>query len=631
MARLAAQFTDGMPPELRQDYLISPAGPLLSGTSVPVPAMRVRATASGLLVPERLGRGPSLLDQMSVYLTGSEILGVSPDQYATAFPPNHVEESLSKASLETVALLVADVLQQLHTTGADQRQVDRELANQLLEPRLASRVQGLLQDPQRRFLAPQVLLVLLKIACAVSTNAPVGQLGSAVEMSSLFTLAEYLGADGAGASALPGTPGRLGRLVISTQIFYAHPDEANHIGRFIQRWLHSPAIEPRSGRPCDLPALFETATGVPLGDWITVGIALYAHLQAQPRKPAIDLAGFARALGWTPARLEAVLRHVCTDVETLRELVAQENARLGRDWAFGTFEQYPLLRLSGGQAALLDPHLIMRRFFSWLPLFDLKEGLKQASMVSEAKLAEGYMRTLSEQYATDVLAAAVASPATKRVYDDAALKNAFQDRGSQPKVADAAVDYGNAWVVVEVTTSMLTRKSTAGVSDQDVVADIDKLVGEVEQIASTIRCLREGGSRLTGAPAAPHPRFYPLLVVTEGFPVNPITLPMLREAVRTKNLLAEPDMAPLEVVDLVELEALEWLGETSGKCIVDVLAAKNNGHLATASVRDFITLEMNELPGRPQRLETLWTSVFDVVADTLGVARRQFRDDTPSR
>jgi hypothetical protein len=36
--------------------------------------------------------------------------------------------------------------------------------------------------------------------------------------------------------------------------------------------------------------------------------------------------------------------------------------------------------------------------------------------------------------------------------------------------------------VVEVTTSTLTRRSTAGVSDQDVLNDIDKLVGKVEQI-----------------------------------------------------------------------------------------------------------------------------------------------------
>ena len=118
-------------------------------------------------------------------------------------------------------------------------------------------------------------------------------------------------------------------------------------------------------------------------------------------------------------------------------------------------------------------------------------------------------------------------------------------------------------------------------------------------------------------------RFYPLLVVTEDFPINPITLPILRDAVRTKNLLTELDMAPLE--------GLEWLSETGGKRIVDVMAAKSSGYLANASIRDFITLEMNEQPGRPRRLETLWTSIFDIVAETLGVPRSQFEDDATGR
>ncbi len=122
---------------------------------------------------------------------------------------------------------------------------------------------------------------------------------------------------------------------------------------------------------------------------------------------------------------------------------------------------------------------------------------------------------------------------------------------------------------------------------------------------------------------APHRRYYPLLVVTEGFPVSPFTLPLVRDRARGKDLLTGPDVAQLEIVDLVELEMLEGLAEHGGSSIVEILRAKRHGNLADSSVRDFILLELQLQPVRPARLDSLWTSIFDIIADTLGVPRHQ--------
>ena len=51
------------------------------------------------------------------------------------------------------------------------------------------------------------------------------------------------------------------------------------------------------------------------------------------------------------------------------------------------------------------------------------------------------------------------------------------------------------------------------------------------------------------------------------------------------------------------------------------MAAKELATLATASVRDFVLLEMGEQPGRSTRLESLWMAVIEeTIARTLGVA-----------
>jgi hypothetical protein len=487
LRRLASLLTGRMPPDLPQDYLVaSGGGTLIAGTTAPMLMTQFQPTPSGLLVPAALARRPAPFDHVGVFLTGSEILGFPPERFAADYPPTWVDEALSKIPLETVAVFVAEILRRLHGFDADQRGVELEFAGLFLPPATANRIRRLLRaDPRRRLLAPQVLMVLLKVACEVATDAPLGAPPDRAMASLLLVLSEYVGTDSTqirtSPLATPDRPGRLRRAVIANQIFHANADEAHLLGRFHYRWLHSPTSGPSDREVCNLPALFYEATGVPLGDWITVGFGLWAHIQSHG--PLIHPAAHAQATGWPLDRLEAVLHLVCADAITLRMLVTRETAQLGRDWAFGTFERYPLLRLQNGMILVLDPGLLLRRFFSWLPLFDLAEGLRNAGRHRDAARAEGYMRTLSERYALSVLATAVDSPAgPRRIYDERTLKNAFTRGTPGLRIADAAIDYGDAWVVVEVTTSTLTRRSTAGVSDQDVLNDIDKLVGKVEQI-----------------------------------------------------------------------------------------------------------------------------------------------------
>jgi hypothetical protein len=268
---------------------------------------------------------------------------------------------------------------------------------------------------------------------------------------------------------------------------------------------------------------------------------------------------------------------------------------------------------------VLDFQLLVRRIFGGLLAFDVIDALEARGGKAGAKHAarvKSYLQHLGEAYALEVLQSLVVSgTACPRVFDEATLLSAYRQRGR--RIADAAVDYGDAWVVVEITTSRLTRESVAGSSVQALSRDLDKLVGKAEQLDHTIAALRNDPTRLTGSPTGTARRFFPLLVVAEGFPVNPISVELLRNRVRQRGWLTGADIAPLEVVDTVELEMLEGLAESGGPGLRDVLAGKAHATLFRNSVRGYLTRECRFNIARSQRLSELVDKAWEPAREAL--------------
>ncbi|MFE5178577.1 hypothetical protein ACFQ93_33335 [Streptomyces sp. NPDC056601] len=106
-----------------------------------------------------------------------------------------------------------------------------------------------------------------------------------------------------------------------------------------------------------------------------------------------------------------------------------------------------------------------------------------------AARAKQTLRHCSEVYVSEVLHAITRDEGTtRRVYDDAELKAAYTAQGQC--IADAAIDYPGAWIVIEVTTTQLRREAATAVPGESQIEDIDKLVEELDQIDETITALR---------------------------------------------------------------------------------------------------------------------------------------------
>ncbi|MBB5808365.1 hypothetical protein F4560_008133 [Saccharothrix ecbatanensis] len=574
------------------------------GTAIRAIASRFVQRADGLIIPEYLAQGPAPIDQILVYLTTREIFGFD-------VPETYIRGELGRINVEPVLAFVAEVMARLRSPGISRTEVDEHYVNLWFKGEARTKILNLLKDPLKGFIVPQALLALAQQAmlyCGkdLSANKPANLVAVYLAATDHLTKEE----DYPSELKISEVPGSLGRELISNQVFNADVDEAHTLTRFIRTWLQLSKEQFETKEVFDLEAAYLRATDTPLRDVLAVGLALRA---ATMNGPHIISPTYLSGLGWTTERISKALAPFTIDIHVLRQYTCSQSDFAATSWSFDSFSRYPVVRDHEGAMVVLDPNLLMKRIFGWLPLFDVKFALQSTGTSEDKKYAsrvENCVRRLAEIYAAEILDSLTGSSAmSRRTYHDRELRAAYSAPGI--KIADAAIDYGDSWVVAEVTTIQLRRESVTGMSDEAVISDIDKLVEEVAQIDATISSLREYEEKLTGLPpSGVRRRYFPLLILTEGFPVNPISLPLLRDRVGKRGLLAEGDVMPLEIADLQELEIIEGLQENGGQSLKEILDKKSNANLRNMQIRDFLLSELHLSPSRPSRVKKLYHESF---------------------
>ena len=397
--------------------------------------------------------------------------------------------------------------------------------------------------------------------------------------------------------------------IVANQYFNASVDPAHLTGRFVRRWLELPATTDVTPS-FDLKATFEEATGCALWDVSTIALGFWAAVDVGQTR--FNKSYFAR-LGWEPERLDRVWRLLSADRDQMRGLIELEREQLGDEslsWAFSPFERYPLFRLPDDNVIVLSPDLLVRRVFGWLPFFDVRSTLSG----KKRGQFERFFRKVTEAYAVEVLAS-IATDRGLRFYNEAEIEAAYAADGVQ--LADTVIEAVDAFIVTEIGTHQLTRETVAGVSHAKLQTDLAAILEKARQVHSTILQLRADEERLTGQSPLPGRRYYPIVVATEGFPANPVTLTRLWDLLRKEGLLQEPRVAPLQVLDLIELEMVEGAQEDGGPSFRSLLDSKERGGMARASLRDHMVAELGLRPSRPHRLDALWQQPFDIAAAQL--------------
>lgn len=604
IAAARAQFTSAVPDGLANDLWAPNGHAMLPGSTAPAIGVEFVALPNGLLVPRSWAEQPQPLDMAYQYLTAQEVLGFQP-------PLEWVEEQLSRIPIEYVLAFAATVLSVVRRPGVSRRELDEAFIPQwLVEPTL-TRVRNILKDRTRALVVPQMVHVLAKLGLCISPDTVAPEDDPGLAHGVLLSLPDLLHDPTERTSTVvTGPADGLTRELAANQLFNASPDVGAMVGRAADRWLQLPQEHLAHPRVVDLEAMYREATGVGLRDVMAVAFALWARtMNNSPRMPG----DYLRPMGMDPQAERAVLDILVVDVGTLREAVREEVATFGWNWSVNSVGRYPVVRLSNGDLLVLDAALLLHRVFGRLPLFDIRDKVSRADFVRAARCFEH----LAEEQTINAVIDSVDGGSGSRVFREADLKG-VPGRGGK-KVCDAVVDYGDSWVLLEVTTSHLKRESVAGVDGPHLDADLDKLVSKVEQLHETIQTLRVGHRHLTGIEATPATQYRPVLVLAEGFPVNPTTLTLIRERVGSAGWLIEPDVAPLELVDVEDMEVVEALAEQGGPTLLELLRLKESHNLRNVGLKDFVLLGLRLHPKRPRRLDASFSRAFNDVVQRFGV------------
>lgn len=604
------QQVTGLPQGLNGGDFLSlpmPGVHFADGDAVPTISATYGTRPSGLLVPIDYVRTPTPLDSVATYLTGREILGMT-------IPAELTVDHLRRQALLDVVGFCAGLLGLVDQPRCSQAQVDATL-QPAFHPAVRRRIAALLANGDRMLVAPQILLELIKNAARCSGdcllpgtepgNVIVTMLGTGDDLQPLS------GQDTDDDLVVgTGTPGRLEREIVAIHHFHRQTEARHVLAKFIRRWKQLPVELAGDPEVVDLAAEFGDAVGVSLDDFIAAGVLIHATTTVRGHRLPRDL-----------------LSHLNIDVpaaERILSLVARTPADLrawARDsssapaWEFSHLERFPILDC-GDHLVVLRPGLVLQRFFGWLPLFDVEAGLGAGKA---AKKRKGQIRScmghLSEIYAAETLRSQ-ARRHGMRVFTEEQLRAALSPAPGR-RTSDLTVDDGRRWAVFEMTSSQLTRESIASTSAARLDDDFAKLVGKIHQLDQTISSLREHETALTGLAVPPAARrYYPVLVMTEGFPINPVTLTMLRQRVTETGLLQGDDISELEVVDGTELEILEGsdLGEIT---LLDALEAKTGAALHRANLRDFLLREHQLRATTPDRIKQLAEVAFEIAVRAL--------------
>lgn len=584
-----------------RDYLtaVSEESTLLAGSGVPAIRAAGYLLPSGLWVPATVTLDPGPADTARVFITGEDLFGLPVGL-------DELQAAVAETSIVEALIVVSDWLRQLHAPGADHRQVDLRFAAAHLPPAVSLVARNLLAQPHRVLVSEQALYLVLKLACATAPD-----LAATVDDSrfralgmAVVAVTDHLDTE----TVSEDEPVSLGRELLRNQAFNYRQAESALLSSYRRRWIELPLERMNESRVIDLSAEYERATKVPLADVGAMAMLLWTAAIAHGSAVTPDCLA---ATGWSHERIQAALRPMVIDLADLRSRVIREVDRYGWVWAVNTFAYTPVVRMPNGVLIVVDPYLVLRRGFGAPLLQDFVDGLDQAA----ASRARQCLDHVTELYALEALAAVVGDAGASRLYTEQDLRRAF---GRKRSTADAAVDYGADWLVVEVTTTALRRSTLAGGTAEDIEDDLSRYVDKVQQLDATIKELRADETRLTGA--APHARrFVPVLVLEDGFPINPVSLRTLRQMASVAGYLEGADVDALEVLELDELVMVEGLQQARGWTLVELLRMKSKSAMREMGLRNFVMLTLRENPQRPTSQQRRTQAVFGDVIRTLGV------------
>ncbi|MEQ1873939.1 MAG: hypothetical protein ABL953_09445 [Ilumatobacteraceae bacterium] len=578
--------------------------PYVSGTLVPIIGgpRADRSDPGGLRIP---GSEPAEDDFIGTYVTLSEYVPMKGPYDLQSIADVHRRSAL------LLALVAVNRSSQHSDTYSELLQ---SFEASLLPP-LRARFQSAMRIPTgglgRRVVAPHPLLFAMRWVLGISPQSEPVEEGMNVLQAVPFVHAV---ADNLRDHPIEGSgdyteeqKNSLMLVMMNLGTIGGTDDIKASIDRTVRLWNHY-GERARSRTGSSATELLVQATGLEPEDFLAVGFALYAYAE-----------------NWKPGQSVAINRGIHPDMPmellekclSLLAISLDESLRTAgppaSDFDFLALESRPVVELECG-LVVLDANLLWRRCTSGL-FWMVHDWLRDQSARSASDFRHAYADML-EALVEDGLRA-LAPPAlggAQLFFTEEDLEVAY----GQVSRCDAVVDFGEEVLLVEVVSGQLTVPARVKGDLDKLEEDFKKLVlDKCVQLDATARLLFADEEPLTGiVKGVRFPKFIPVLVVGGGFPLNQLSTRYVVDRLAKLELLNDPRIAPLCILDPEDVDHLEGLAER-GHSIGRVLIGWKLSDLALLPLNNHLLREFHGIDRRPSRMVSV-DLTFDTVKRRLG-------------
>ncbi|MGL4176378.1 MAG: hypothetical protein ACRCSN_09910 [Dermatophilaceae bacterium] len=549
---------------------------------------------------------------MTTYLTFEELFG-------SKAPIRAVVEWLQGKQAGQVLASCGALLGMIQSPNVSLQQLSFGLADVFVEP-YRQKARNLVRG-NRAMIAPQGVMKLAKMALLYSR----GDLDEAARhidlVIPLLGIQEHLGSNPRwSGSVLPGlSPDSDPRLIAElcrNQDLNRALNESSALAAFVRRWLTLPDQLRDHPEYTNLMDAYRSATGSDLQDTFAVGIALWGHAATgQGSHGVVNADHISELTGWSKERVASAIHPFTISVAKLKAQVLKNPDSAVDDWSFDEFRRWPVVEWDS-RLIILSPDLLIDRITGWPLALDLKH-FKAAKGAVQHRTENFYRQVCEAQVHQSLDNLAGGSGSLRRFWSGDDLKDAF---GVQTKVADAAVEYDEGWVVYEVTTSQFRRSALLEGNLDEIRRDIVRcVIKKARQLHVMIDKIREAEERLTGHPPASRRVFAPVLIVTEGLPLNPMTHSCISQLLREESLLQDVDTLPLEILDSGDLDMLEGVLAHGSGTALNYLRSHAASNLRSMPFNTWLLDTHRPDVRRSDRITALMNEAFAYAGDALGV------------
>jgi hypothetical protein len=283
------------------------------------------------------------------------------------------------------------------------------------------------------------------------------------------------------------------------------------------------------------------------------------------------------------------------------------------EWDYFSFEKFPILDF-GGAVLAVSRHLLLERVTTGLYHF-VYEYLEanDSELLEKWKSEWGFMVEAVVVESLRSLAPPLLGPGTS-FFSEADITSAYP----QGKKCDALIDFGDTVLAIEIVSSPLSRESRQGLNVAKLRDDMERIVfRKTRQLSATAMNVARRPELLLGEGRSPV-RIVPLLIAAGGFPVNPVTLNLIREQVSAEGLFGHALIGEICVISAEEAEYLEALRE-QGHNPIEVLADWRAAGtiIGNYSLKNWLTTSDRFPTLRPARMKAPVSELFKKIRNAV--------------